>query len=135
MLDARKIRLVQVARKALKLTEDDYRAILERIGQVKSTRDLDEWGFLNLMAEFQRLGFVSTWRKKTGGYRPGMATPAQIGLMARLWRDYRGEEDAAGFRAWLERFHRVSDARFATAETANAILTALKAMARRKRAA
>jgi hypothetical protein len=135
MLDAKYLRVVHVARKALKLTDEDYRAILFRVCQIGSAAQLDEIGFHDLMAEFERLGFRSTWKRQTGGYRAGMATPSQIGMMAALWKDYRGEDDQDGFRHWLERFHKVSDARFVTARKANAVLTALKNMVRRKRAA
>jgi len=52
--------------------------------------------------------------------------------MIALWRTYRGEDDHEGFRHWLERFHKVSDARFITGAKANAVITALKAMASRR---
>lgn len=135
MMSTKQTGLIHVAKRELKLTDEDYRAILARVAGVASARELDELGFDDVMREFARLGFVSTWRKQTGGYRAGMATPTQVRLMARLWRDYRGEDDEAGFRHWLERFHHVSDARFVTAGAANAVLTALKAMAGRKRTA
>jgi len=134
MLNRTRTGLIHVAKRALKLADDDYRAILRRVAGVGSARELDELGFHDVMAEFERLGFRSTWRKQTGGHRAGMATPSQVRFMVRLWCDYRGEDDEAGFRAWLERFYRVSDARFVTADAANGVITALKIMARRKRA-
>lgn len=123
------ISLIHVAARALRLGDDDRRAILMRVAGVASARELDHLGFIAVMEEFQRLGFKSTWRKATGGYRDGMATPAQIQLINRLWGEYRGEADAEGFRHWLERFHKVSDVRFVTASRANAVITALKRMA------
>ena len=135
MTDAKRIGLLHVARAQLKLSDDDYRAILARVAQVKSSKELDELGFYAVMKEFERLGFRSTWRKTTGGYRAGMASPAQALLIKKLWQEFRGEEDEPGFRAWLEKFHHASDVRFVTDAKANGVITALKTMSRRKRAA
>lgn len=135
MTDAKRIGLLHVAKSQLKLSDDDYRAILTRVAQVSSSKELDELGFHAVMKEFERLGFRSRWRKTTGGYREGMASPAQVLLMQSLWLEFRGEEDETGFRSWLEKFHHASDVRFVTDSKANGVITALKAMARRKRAA
>lgn len=135
MLDTKRNDLIHVAKARLKLSDDDYRAILWRVAGVESSKQLDDLTFHDVMTEFERLGFRSTWKKQTGGFRAGMATPSQIGLMKGLWRDYRGQDDAEGLRHWLERFHKISDPRFATVAKANAILAALKAMAGRKVAA
>jgi hypothetical protein len=98
-----------------------------------SSKELDFIGFNDVMKEFERLGFRSTWRKTTGGYREGMASPAQVQLILALWRTYRGEDDESGCRHWLERFHHVSDIKFITAAKANAVITALKRMAGSRR--
>jgi hypothetical protein len=135
MIDAKRIGLLHIARTQLKLSDEDYRTILTRMAQVNSSKELDELGFHAVMKEFERLGFRSRWRKTTGSYREGMATPAQILLMQSLWLEFRGEEDEPGFRAWLEKFHHASDIRFVTDHKANAVITALKTMARRKRVA
>ena len=134
MLHRKRISVIHVAKTTLKLSDDDYRAILWRVAGVDSAKQLDELTFDDLMTEFERLGFRSTWKRQTGGYRAGMATPSQIGFMKGLWRDYRGEDDAQAFRHWLERFHKITDPRFATSEKATAILAALKAMVARTRA-
>ena len=134
MLDRKRISLIHIAKARLKLSDDDYRAILWRVAEVESATQLDELTFDDLMTEFERLGFRSTWKRQTGGYRAGMATPSQIGFMRGLWRDYRGEDDAQAFRHWLERFHKITDPRFATSEKATAILAALKSMVARTRA-
>lgn len=131
MLAPKHIGVIHIAKSRLKLSDEDYRAILQRVAGVKTATALDELTFHDVMAEFERLGFRSTWKKQTGGYRAGMATPAQIGLIKGLWRDYRGQDDSDGLRHWLERFHKISDPRFATSAKANAILAALKSMARR----
>ncbi len=132
MLDSKRIGLIHVAKSRLKLSDEDYRAILQRVAGVESATALDDLTFHNVMTEFERLGFRSTWKKQTGGFRTGMATPSQIGLIKGLWRDYRGQDDAEGLRYWLERFHKISDPRFATTDKVNAILAALKFMARRQ---
>jgi hypothetical protein len=135
MASAKRINIVHVAKAKLCLSDDDYRAILRRMAGVDSAKLLGDDGFAAVMAEFERLGFEPARSKPRASYRDGFATPSQLDLIHDLWRDYRGEADEAGFRHWLERFHHVSDARFITFAKAQAVVTALRAMARRKRAA
>ncbi len=134
-LSPKKIALLHVARKELGLSEEEYRAILLRQGGCDSSADLDEIGFERAIAYMTALGFRSNWTKRTFGNRPGMASPAQIGLMRKLWTDYHGPDDSeAGLNAWLSKYHKVSALRFVTAEKANAIMGALRKMAERKQA-
>ncbi|NJM31319.1 MAG: regulatory protein GemA [Rhizobiales bacterium] len=133
MPSTRQLGLLYVAKAKLGIADDDYRAMLSRVAGVESAKHLSDDGFAAVMAEFERLGFVSA--KPRYSHRDGFASPSQLAFIKDLWRDYRGEDDEAGFRQWLERFHHVSDARFITVAKAQAVVTALKAMARRKRAA
>ena len=126
-----KVRLIQVAKRRVGMAADDYRAMLFRCGGVASSRDLDADGFEAVMAHFKRLGFVSDFAKGTFGDRPGYATPAQLRLALKLWREFSPGGTDADFRAWLERYHGVSSLRFARTAKAGAIITALKAMAAR----
>jgi Protein of unknown function (DUF1018) len=135
MITQKQIGVLHVAKAALKLDDETYRAILSRVANVESSKLLDLLGFMKVMKEFERLGFRSTWRKSTGGYREGFASPSQVLLMKSLWQEYRGEDDEAGLRMWLSRFHHVADIRFVTATKASGVITALKTMRRRARAA
>lgn len=56
-ISARQIALVHVARRALALSEDEYRGILSSRGGVESARDLDPDGLDRVMAHFRKLGF------------------------------------------------------------------------------
>jgi len=59
---------IHVARAALALGEDSYRALLKRLGGAESCADLDDAGLAAVYAEFKRLGFrpVAKSRAKYG---------------------------------------------------------------------
>ena len=80
-----------------------------------------------------RLGFKSSWQKRTFGRRRDMASPAQVELIRRLWLEYQDSEDEAALNTWLNRFHRIAALRFVDAEKAQPVIAALKAMVARKR--
>lgn len=130
-LPAKKIALLHVARRDLGLTDDDYRAILTRFGGVASASELNLVGFERVIGELTRLGFHSTWSRRTFGHRAGMASTSQVELIRKLWAEYRGKPDEPGLNVWLERFYKVSALRFVDASTAAKVLPALKAMAAR----
>lgn len=131
-LSAKKIGLLHVARKQLGLSEDEYRAILMGRGGCESSADLDEDGFQSVIEHMNALGFRSEWTSRNFGRRRGMASPAQVELMRKLWADYHGPDDReAALNAWLAKYHKVSALRFVTAEKAKAVLGALRAMVAR----
>lgn len=132
-LVAKKIALLKVGQKQLGLDNESYRAILRQFGGVESTSDLSEAGFLRVVLRMTELGFRSTWTKRTYGERVGMASPAQVELIRKLWTEYHGGDDEAALAHWLRHFHHVDALRFVTAETAARIIPGLKAMARRRR--
>lgn len=134
MMTSRHHGLIRVARERLGMAEEDYRALLKRVAGVESATNLDWPGFDRLMAEFRRLGFRSDWYGATGGYRVGMASPAQLGLIGRLWAEWTdGEGTENGLCTWMEKKFRVSALRFLEAERARQVITALSAMVKRKR--
>lgn len=131
----KQLRLIQVAKRELKLHDDDYRAILARYGNVASAADLDAHGFDYVMRYFTALGFRSNWTKRTFGNRAGMATPAQVDLIRSLWRQFTAKDDPndSGLNAWLDKHHHVTALRFVSAEKAAKAIYALKEMVGRKR--
>lgn len=129
-LTAKQHGMIAVARKQLGLAEDDYRTILRNACGVESATQLDNIGFDLLMQELRRLGFSPT--KKGLGYRDGMATPQQLGMIRGLWRDLTGGADESGLRAWLERTAKVSSLRFLDRPGAHAMINALRAAVARK---
>lgn len=133
MNQAKRVQLVQVARKALGLDEDAYRAILRDYGGADSATALDDRGFGMVMDRFRYLGFVSDKRK--AAFRPndriGMASAAQITLIRELWAQLSRDGSEAALNKWISRFG-VSALRFADADRARRIVGALKAWERRK---
>lgn len=131
---AAQVRLLQVARKQVRLSEDRFTKLLQFYGAVNSTKDLDRRGFALMMAIMTINGFVrepAIVLDESLGNRPGFASPDQLGLVRALWREWSGADDEAALAAWLERFHHVSSLRFLTASAAGKVITALKAMKRR----
>lgn len=132
-LSAKRVQLIQVARKALRLDEEAYRAILRDHGGADSAKGLDDRGFAAVMDRFRFLGFVSDKRKASFSPhdRLGMATAAQITLIRELWHKLSRDGTEAGLNKWISRFG-VDALRFADAERAKRILGALRAWERRK---
>lgn len=137
ILSKKKLAVIHVARKQLGLPEDQYRAILLGAGGVDSAAELDELAFERVMAAMNRLGFRSTWTRRTfGANRSGMATPRQVQLIRGLWAEFHGPDpDDVALNRWLAKYHKVAALRFVDCNKAGAVLTALKAMASRKHAA
>lgn len=126
--------VVHQAKKELGWDEPMYRAILRALGGVESAKDLSPEGFGLVMEYAASFGFKSTWRQRTFGHRPGMATPHQVDLIRDLWREFSGGDDDAALNHWLEKFHHCTALRFASRAVAHKAIAALKAMAGRKRA-
>lgn len=133
-LAAPKIRLLQVGRKHLALSEDDYRAILNRFGGCVSAKELDQRGFDDVMNHFRVLGFTSDARKATYGERINMASPGQVALIRKLWREAVDNPTDAALNAFLSNHFKVSALRFLPSSKASGAITALKAMVARRAA-
>jgi hypothetical protein len=115
------------------MAEEDYRTLLRDVAGVESSAALDDPGFERLMQRFEALGFQSNRAKRGYGRRPGMATPAQVEYIRRLWTEYTGGDNEASLNHWLEHSFGVTALRFADAEVAADALTALKAMVARRK--
>lgn len=129
MIERKKIALVHLAKKTLNMHEEDYRAMLKRAAGVESAKDLDANGFAAVMVDFGKLGFESTAarEKRKAPYRAGgHATYAQCAYIRRLWQEYKGEEDIAGLRRWLQRQFKASDPRFLDQDTTKKVIYALQ---------
>lgn len=133
-LPSAKLRLLQVGRKRLALSEEDYRAILERFGGCTSAKSLNQRGFEAVMDHFRDLGFTSNARAATYGERPGMASPGQVALIRRLWTEAVENPTEPALNAFLSHHAKVAALRFLPAEKAAGVITALKAMRARPRA-
>lgn len=134
-----KIVIIHVAKQQLHMTDEDYRALLMQTAGVNSSKGLNEAGFRAVMSRMEKLGFTRKWSKAaptaTYGKRVGMATPAQVSSIVRLWTRWHGREDTRALGHWLERSFHVSDLRFVDAPTAQKAIEGLKAMLARKASA
>lgn len=134
-LSREKIALVHVAAHQLRMPDADYRALLLATAGVNSSRGLSEAGFRAVMLRFEKLGFTHPKPKASApqyGRRDGMATPAQVSAILRLWARWHGRDDARALGHWLDRSFHVSDLRFVDAPTAQKAIEGLKAMVARK---
>lgn len=76
---AREIKTIHIAKRDLALTEDAYRALLERVTGLRSSADLDAKQLRAVIDEFYRLG----WRPKTHR-NPGKVPPSKAALVAKI---------------------------------------------------
>lgn len=132
-LSREQIALIHVAKDRVGMDEDDYRAVLRRVGGVESSRQLDAAGFTAVMKVFERCGFQSDAARKAFGNRTGMASAGQVQLIRKLWQEFAGAEAAdKSLGVWLDRKFKVSSIRFVTAAAAPKVIAALTAMAERR---
>ena len=135
-LSREKIAIIHVAAHQLRMPDADYRALLMSTAGVNSSSGLNEAGFRAVMLRMEQLGFTHGKPKATPapqyGHRDGMATPAQVATIQKLWAAWHGQDDARALGHWLHRSFHVSDLRFVDVTTAQKAIEGLKVMARRK---
>lgn len=132
-LPREKIAIVHIAAQKLNMSDADYRALLLSTAGVNSSRGLNEAGFRAVMLRFEKLGFTHGKPKVPQyGRRDGMATPAQVVYIRKLWARWHGFDDARAMGHWLDRTFHVSDLRFVDHVTAQKAITGLKAMVGKK---
>ena len=128
-------RKVQVARKQLGLTDDDYRAILLRVTGFDSSTKCGPSHLDALLAEFKRLGFRATTTAKRGA-KP-ISARAQIRMIHAVFADIRPHlavGDDSTLRAFVQRMTKteanpvgVSAPEFLDGAQATKVLEGLKA--------
>lgn len=128
-LAANKVAVLQVARRQLALTDDDYRAVLFNIGGVRSSKELTDDAFDAVMFRLSQLGFKSDWNQRNFGYRADKATPRQVALIRHLWDQFTsGEGTDETLGKWMEAKFKISSVRFLRAADARKVIGALTAM-------
>lgn len=135
-LTKKQLAALQVARRQLALSDDEYRAILRDATGASSSKapELDGMDFELLIARFASLGWKPGLRSAFYGFRRGMATPSQLALIRALWGEFTdraGTDSTLG--KWLHRTFGVSSPRFVTAALAPKAIAALRAMVDRRR--
>lgn len=132
-LSQKKVSLIHVAKTRLGLEGDDYRMMLLHVAGVESSRDLDEFGFNQVMLAFAQLGFKSDFAEKNLGERIAKANPRQVKLIRALWAEFTdGTGTEAQLGKWLGRQFKVSSLRFLDPATAHKAIGALSVMCKRK---
>ncbi len=133
VINSRQLSLLQVGRRHLGLTEDQWRALLIRLGGSNSAAQLTPEGFEAVLATMERLGFAPFGA--VGPYfgdRAGMATPKQVQYVRDMWRRYTGRQfEEAEMNRWLQAKFGVSSLRFADLRTVSRVIAALKDMTAR----
>lgn len=134
-ITSKHLALVHVAKARLGLSDEEYRRILRTVAGVETSRDLDEYAFDLLMLHFQRLGFSSDFGRRNLGNRAGMASPAQVEKLRRLWSGFTaGEGNDASLGKWLDRQFKASALRFLTTGQAHKAIGALSVMVAKRKA-
>lgn len=121
---------IQIARKALALEEDSYRALLQRVAGVGSSTLCSDQQLIAVLEEFKRLGFAAPTRKRsdkphvrkiyalwralkphlTNGSDAALAAfvKRQTGVDKPEWLDaVEGNKVIEGLKAWLWRMDEV----------------------------
>lgn len=130
MMTHKQLAMIQAAKRQLALTEQEYRELLWRVGQVTSARDLSAAGFTSMILVLETLGFQRS--SPPTPIRRGMATPAQLALVEQLWHQWVEGDSPEALRHWLERSFKISALRFMTTDHAAMAINALRVMNRRK---
>jgi len=125
---------IHIARKELRLIEQDYRAILMRIAGVTSSAQLTPAAQLKVLAEFERLGWKPVFRgPHKQSDKPG------VRLIFGLWTECgrRGIVQDGSRRAlcaFVERQTGVAQPDWLTPHQVNVVVEGLKAMIGRAKA-
>ena len=134
MITAKQKQMLHIAARSLGIDRDSYEAILFSQAGVRSSNDLDNAGFDNVIRRFEELGFRNTARR-TRRYRParpqGAVTPDQQQLIEQLYQQLGWTEmpRKIGFnkrackKSWPQ-----------TRTDANKVIEGLKAMLHRQEA-
>jgi phage gp16-like protein len=130
-LTTQQIRIIHVAKTQLALDDAEYRSVLRQLTGKDSSKQFNQKDFQAVMHHFDTLGFQSSGAYDHLGHRPGMATPKQLQYISGLWKKYAGKDQEAALNHWLENKFGITNMRFASRETAQQAITALKSMVTR----
>ena len=133
---------VHLAKRDLALEDESYRAILQRVTGVRSSKDLCEDGLDRVIGEFKRLGWKPTRSASPKGASRKTSSRPEV---RRLWVAAREVRDAGGFtladtgekdwrvavRSWVKRQTGgeeggIDDPEFLTADQARQLIEQLK---------
>jgi hypothetical protein len=128
----KKIALIHVAKKAVDITDEDYRSLLFGAAGIESLTELEhEDQFLNIMEAFKNLGFIST--KMLNKSRPQWTdtwgcTSAQRAKIEVMWRTCARDKSDKALKRFIKRIALVDSPRFLTVGLARKVILALDKM-------
>lgn len=129
------MKLIHVAKRDLKLADEDYRRIIREVGGSASgsAKDLTDRGVNQVLDHFRTLGWMPSklgGRALPGlkGQRVGMATQKQLALLLGLWSDAARTPTEAAFNHFLQSRFGVSHYRFLPIHKVSGIKAALDSM-------
>jgi hypothetical protein len=141
-LDHNHLAKIHIAKKALALADDDYRAILKRLAGVESAKNLTLDDLLPLQREFRRLGWDGYLLRrgelrgaamvpKYDGMddRPGRPSGAQLRMLEARVKNIRGFAETApdaAFRGFIVSVAGVSHANLLDLKGFEQVLTVVK---------
>jgi hypothetical protein len=144
MIDRSQIKKIHTLASVLRMSDDLYRKMLSdtfRVSSSKHMTHVQARRFILLLEDF-----AQTFRRgekpyyeahfSNLGFRPGMASPAQLQKIEVMWNalypvNY-AEDGQTSLRTFLSRRFKVSDLRFLDGTTAGKVLSALNAIKARK---
>ncbi len=124
-------KLIHTAKRALQMDDDTYRALLQRIAGVESSKNLTPLGVARLIREFERLGFTAAPAKSAGRKTPSVTVDRQalIGKINALLAD--AVRPWAYADAMAQRMFRVDRVDWLDPEQTQKLVAALSIDARR----
>lgn len=140
---------IHIAKKALALTDEQYRDMLTDRYGVASSKDLSDAQCTDLLAAFEELGFKPSRLSRRPNDRAGntgkqkyeyltgaqgrshwFATPRQLRMVEAAWRDLARDPSDEALQAFVERQTGIKILVWLTKDKVTAVLTAMKYMAK-----
>lgn len=126
------IRNIHVAKSKLKLSDEDYRGILNGCAGVNSSSEIKEWKqYFSVMAAFKKLGFKLTSDSDVSHSRrnPDWITFNQEKYIKGLWQLVSEKKDEESLNKFVSRVAGVDHLRFCLKKDASKVIIALRQMA------
>lgn len=126
------IRNIHVAKSKLKLSEEEYRGILNGCAGVDSSSEIKEWKqYYAVIAAFKKLGFKLTSDSEVSNRRrnPDWITFNQEKYIRGLWQLVSQKKDEDSLNKFVSRIAGVNHLSFCLKKDASKVIIALRKMA------
>lgn len=126
------IRNIHVAKSKLKLSEEDYRGILNGCAGVNSSSEIKEWKqYFSVMAAFKKLGFNLSKQKvdPQSVRHPDWLSAKQEKYIRGLWTLVSREKSEQSLNSFVEKITGLGHVTWLLRSDASKVITALRKMA------